>query len=235
MSIFIEYIVRLLNFIAPKQCVVCGKRLTISEDVICAVCNLHMPRTLFSKNPYENKMAKLFWGQIKIEKAAALFFYEPHSEMSRIILSLKYFNHPETGELMGRMLAEEIRQDGFFDDIDLIIPIPLTKKRQRERGYNQSMEIARGINEITKIKIVGNAVKRKSFKQSQTKMNRWQRLDNVKDVFTIDKEHDLDGKHILLIDDVVTSGSTIISCAQKISAHYNNIKFSVLSLGFTKN
>ena len=75
MSIFIEYIVRLLNFIAPKQCVVCGKRLTISEDVICAVCNLHMPRTLFSKNPYENKMAKLFWGQIKIEKAAALFFY----------------------------------------------------------------------------------------------------------------------------------------------------------------
>lgn len=235
MSILTEYIVRLINLIAPKQCIVCGKRLTISEDIICSICNLHMPRTFFSKKPYENDMAKLFWGRIKIEKATALFFYEPHSEMSRIILSLKYSNHPETGELMGRMLAEEIKTDGFFDDIDLIIPIPLTKKRKRERGYNQSMEIARGISEITKIDIVANAVKRNSFKQSQTKKNRWQRHDNVKDVFTIDKDCSLNGKHILLIDDVVTSGSTIISCAQEITEHYDDIKFSVISLGFTKN
>lgn len=80
---------------------------------LCCMQPAHAKNVIL-KNPYENKMAKLFWGQIKIEKAAALFFYEPHSEMSRIILSLKYFNHPETGELMGRMLAEEIRQDGFL-------------------------------------------------------------------------------------------------------------------------
>lgn len=235
MSVITEYIVRFINLIAPKQCVVCGNRLAVSEDVVCSICNLHMPRTYFSKKPYENDMAKLFWGQIKIEKAAALFFYEPHSEMSRIILSLKYLDHPETGELMGRMLAEEARRDGFFDDIDLIIPIPLTKKRQRKRGYNQSAEIARGINEITKIKIAEKAVIRKSFKSSQTKMNRWQRQANVQDVFTIGKESDLTNKHILLIDDVVTTGSTIISCAQTLAEHYSNIKFSVLSLGFTKN
>lgn len=180
-------------------------------------------------------MAKLFWGQIKIEKAAALFFYEPHSEMSRIILSLKYNNHPETGELMGRMLAEEIKKDDFFNNIDVIIPIPLTKKRQRTRGYNQSMEIARGINEIAQIKIIDKAVVRKSFKGSQTKMNRWQRQDNVKDVFELGKEYDLNNKHILIIDDVVTTGSTIIACANKIAEHYKNVKFSVLSLGFTKN
>lgn len=235
MSVITEYIVRFINLIAPKQCVVCGNRLAISEDVICSRCNLHMPRTFFSKKPYENDMAKLFWGQIKIEKAAALFFYEPHSEMSRIILSLKYLDHPETGELMGRMLAEEAKKEGFFNDIDLIIPIPLTKKRQRRRGYNQSMEIARGINEITKIKITAQAVTRKSFKCSQTKMNRWQRQDNVKDAFALGKKINLDNKHILLIDDVVTTGSTIISCAKKIAEQYKNVKFSVMSLGFAKN
>lgn len=235
MSVITEYILRFINLIAPKQCAVCGNRLAISEDVICSICNLHMPRTYYSKKPYENNMAKLFWGQIKIEKAAALFFYEPHSEMSRIILSLKYLNHPETGELMGRMLAEEASMNGFFDDIDVMIPIPLTKKRQRQRGYNQSEEIARGINEITNIKIVSKAVIRKYFKSSQTKMNRWQRQDNVKDVFALGKESDLNNKHILIIDDVVTTGSTIIACAQKIAEHYDNVKFSMLSLGFAKH
>lgn len=235
MSILTEYILRFINLIAPKQCVVCGNRLAISEDVICSICNLHMPRTYFSKKPYENNMAKLFWGQIKIEKATALFFYEPHSEMSRIILSLKYLDHPETGELMGRMLAEEANRDNFFDGIDFIIPIPLTRKRQRKRGYNQSMEIARGINEITKIKIISNAVIRKTFKTSQTKMNRWQRQANVKDVFDIGKKFDLNNKHILIVDDVVTTGSTIIACAQKIAENYNNVKFSIMSLGFTKH
>lgn len=233
-SLFIlNFFARLINLISPKQCVVCGCRLAIGEEVICSVCNIHLPRTNFADKPYDNVMAKMFWGQIPVMRAAALFYYEPHSEVSRVIHSMKYFNHPETGELMGRLLAEEIKDSGFFDDMDIIIPIPLAKKRQRARGYNQSEEIARGVSAITGIPVAKNVVKRISFKKSQTKMNRWQRLDNVKDVFEIKDTTLPKGKHILLIDDIVTTGTTIISCAQELMK-CGNVRFSVLSLGLTK-
>lgn len=229
-----EFAVRFINLISPKQCTICGCRLAIGEEVICSTCNIHLPRTHFSDKPCDNIMARMFWGQIPIRRAMALFYYEPHSEVSRIVYSMKYHNHPETGEFMGRMLAEEIREQGFFNDIDLIIPIPLTKKRQRIRGYNQSREIARGVSDIMKIPVVTNAVVRKSFKSSQTQMDRWQRLENVKDVFRLKNGSALKGKHILIIDDVVTTGATIISCSREIMK-CGDVKFSVLSLGFTKS
>ncbi len=179
----------------------------------------------------------MFWGQIPIERIAAWFYYEPQSDVSRLIHSLKYFNHPEKGVLMGKMLAGEIMPDNFFNSINYIIPIPLTKKRKRSRGYNQSYEIAHGISKITNIPILDGVVKRKSFKKSQTRMDRWQRMENVENVFEMENKFDLSGKHILIVDDVVTTGATIISCAQAImKGSHNKIKgkvtFSVLSLGY---
>ena len=144
---------RLLDLISPRLCVVCGHRLTVTEEIICARCNLHLPRTGFQKNPYENEMAKLFWGQIPIERATALFYYEAHAETANILYQLKYKNYPEVGVEMGRIMATELERSGFFDGIDGIVPIPLARKRQRQRGYNQSLEIARGIQEITHCRI----------------------------------------------------------------------------------
>lgn len=223
----------MFNLISPKQCVMCGCRLAASEDVICTSCNIDLPRTNFSAKPYDNDMAKLFWGRIPIERAAALFYYRAHSDASRIIYSMKYFDHPEVGELMGRMAAVEFASNGFFDGIDVVVPVPLARKRQRERGYNQSLEIARGVGEITKLPVDGKAVRRKSFKGSQTKMDRWQRNDNVRDVFMLKHGEGLAGKHILIVDDVVTTGATVISCAEEIMK-CGDVKFSVMSLGFTK-
>lgn len=177
-------------------------------------------------------MTQNFWGHIKIERAAALFYYEPHSDVSRIILSLKYLNHPETGEIMGRILAEEFMRDDFFEGIDVIVPVPLARKRQHSRGYNQSFEIAYGISKATKIPIVNNAIRRKNFKKSQTKMNRWQRMDNVRDEFILKNKKGLSNKHILIVDDVVTTGATVISCANELSK-CGGVRFSVISLGFT--
>lgn len=179
-------------------------------------------------------MAKSFWGRIRIERATTLFFYEHHSEVSRIIHSMKYFDHPETGELMGRMLAEEAGHDGFFESVDIIVPIPLAKSRQRTRGFNQSEEIARGISEITHIPVCKNAVKRKTFRKSQTEMNRWQRLKNTEDAFKLINGNAVRGKHVLLVDDVVTSGATVISCAQEL-AKCGDVRFSVISLGYSKS
>lgn len=229
----VDYIVSLFNLIAPKQCAMCGCRLAVSEDVICTSCNIDLPRTGFSEHPYDNEMAKLFWGRIPVERAAALFYYRAHSVSSRIIYQMKYYDHPEIGELMGRMAATEFMAAGFFEGVDVVVPVPLARKRLRERGYNQSFEIARGVNDITHLPVESKAVKRKSFKESQTKMNRWQRNDNVKDVFMLNRAEGLAGKHVLVVDDVVTTGATVISCAEELMK-CGDVKFSVMSLGFTK-
>ncbi len=228
------FFVRIFNLIAPRACVVCGRRLAVGENVICTICNIHLPRTRFHKIPYDNRMARFFWGQIPVMRATAFFYYEPHSEVCRIIYSMKYLGHPEDGEIMGRMFAGEIKDDGFFEGIDLIVPVPLAKKRMRARGYNQSMEIAQGVSQITGIPVCDDVVIRKTFKSSQTKMNRWQRVDNVEDAFELKKPEKIRGKHLLMVDDVVTTGSTIISCAKEMMK-CGEVKFSIISLGFTRS
>jgi ComF family protein len=230
----ISFWTRLLDLISPRLCTVCGERLSITEEVICGKCNLHLPRTGFQRNAKDNIMAKMFWGQIPIERASALFYYEAHSETANIIYELKYKNHPEIGETMGRMMARELQRADFFDGIDGIVPVPLAKKRERQRGYNQSMEIAKGVSEITSLPIYNKVVKRNTFSGSQTSKGRWERNENVENVFELIDGDSIRGKHLLIIDDVVTTGATIIACAKEMSKA-EGVRFSVLSLGFAKS
>lgn len=225
---------RLLDLISPRPCIICGHRLSVTEDIICVRCNFHLPRTGFQKDPYENEMARLFWGQIPIERATALFFYEAHSETANILYDLKYKDHPEIGEVMGRMLAREIQSSGFFDGIDGIVPVPLEKKRQRQRGYNQSMEIAGGISEITRLPIYDKVVRRTTYEGSQTNKGRWERNENVEHVFELSDSTAIQGRHLLIIDDVVTTGATVIACAKEL-LKVPDVKISVLALGFAKS
>lgn len=224
---------RLLDLISPRFCVVCNHRLSVTENVVCGKCLFHLPRTAFYRNAYENEMAKLFWGQIPIEKASALFYYEAHSETANIIYELKYKDHPEIGEIMGRIMARELESAGFFEGIDSIIPVPLAKKRLRQRGYNQSMEIARGVSEISGLPIFDKVVKRTVFEGSQTHKGRWERNENVDKVFSLIDGPAVKGKHLLLIDDVVTTGATVIACAREL-VKAGDVKVSVVSLGFAK-
>ena len=230
----ISFFSRLFDLISPRLCIVCGERLSVTEEVICGKCNLHLPRTGFQRDPRENVMTKMFWGQIPIERATALFYYESHAESANILYELKYKNHPEIGETMGRMMARELQKADFFDGIDGIVPIPLAKKRERQRGYNQSMEIAKGVSEITNLPIYNKVVKRKAFNGSQTSKGRWERNENVENVFELLDGDSVRGKHLLIIDDVVTTGATVIACAKEISKA-EGVRFSVLSLGFAKS
>ena len=225
---------RLLDLISPRLCVVCGSRLAVTEETLCSKCYLHLPRTDFGHNLYENVMAKLFWGQIAIEKATALFYYEPHAETANILYELKYKNHPEIGVVMGRMMAKELMNSGLFEDIDALVPVPLARKRERQRGYNQSLELAKGISEVTRLPIADKVVRRTKFEGSQTQRGRWERNENVEDVFELIDGNGISGKHLLLIDDVVTTGATIIACAQEMQKA-SNVKISVLALGFAKS
>jgi ComF family protein len=179
-------------------------------------------------------MAQLFWGLAPIEKAAALFYYHPHSETAQLVYRLKYNNRPDIGEDMGRVMACEFQATDFFSDIDVLLPVPLASKRLRQRGYNQSEQLAIGISDITHLPIVSKALRRKHFQQSQTTLNRWQRQENVTDTFQLKEEHLLQGKHVLLIDDICTTGATLIACANVLK-DIEDIRISVLTLGFTKD
>ena len=223
---------RLLDFISPRICVVCGRRLSVTEEVLCMKCHFHLPRTEFWLNPYENEMAKNFWHQIPIERAAAYFYYEDHSDTANIVYQLKYKNHPEVGVVLGRMLAKEMQGAGFFDGIDGMVPVPLAKKRLRQRGYNQSDAIAQGISEITGLPVMGDVVMRRDFVESQTRKNRWGRAENVNQMFVLNRIP-AGVSHLLVIDDVVTTGATVTACAKQI-AQNGGIKISVLALGCTK-
>jgi len=225
---------RLLDFVSPRLCVVCGRRLTITEQIICASCNLHLPRTGFQHDPLRNVMAKMFWGRIPVERVAALFYYEAGSQTGQLVYDLKYHDSPEIGVTMGRLMASEFMIDGFFEGIDVVVPVPLAKKRQRQRGYNQSQMLAQGVSEVTGLPIYNKVLRRTRFEGSQTQMGRWERLENVENVFELKDPASLQGRHVLLIDDVVTTGATMVACAREI-LKAEGVRISLLALGFAKS
>ena len=179
-------------------------------------------------------MTQLFWHLIPIERAAALIYYEPHSETAKLVYDLKYRNRPDIGEDMGRLMANEMQIAHFFDGIDMLLPVPLSRKRLRQRGYNQSELLAQGISDITHLPVVTRAVKRKHFVKSQTQLNRHERQENVADMFDLRDDRQLKGKHVLLVDDICTTGATLTACAESLR-HIEGIRLSILTLGFTKS
>jgi ComF family protein len=224
---------RLLDLLAPRLCVACGRRLSPTEEVVCAPCNLHLPRTGFQYCASDNVMARLFWGVIPVERAAAFFYYEAGSNTSDILYDLKYHDHPEIGVEMGRLMAHEFAGTGFFDGIDLIVPVPLARKRQRQRGYNQSRCLAEGVSQATGITVNSHVVRRTSFVKSQTQMRRRERQENVEGVFDLKDPASVSGRHILLVDDVVTTGATMTACAREL-LKAGDVRLSLLALGFVK-
>ena len=200
------------------------------EEVLCVRCQADLPRVR-TISFEENDIARIFWGLVPIEKGISFFHYTPHSPHSRILFELKYHNHPEVGKTMGRMMAEELKATNFFNGIDLIVPIPLSRKKERQRGYNQSDWIAWGISEATGIPTDTTSVVRTKTNPSQTTLDHRQRRENVRDIFAVRHPGNLEGRHILLVDDVITTGATMLSCAEAI-ARACRVRFSVLSLAW---
>lgn len=224
----------LLDLISPRACLICGRRLSPSEESLCAACNFDLPRTGYHLHPTDNLMAKLFWGQTDVRRATALFFYSSKADSSRLIYALKYGDQPDTGATLGRMLAAEVSESGFFDGISAIIPVPLAPRRRRQRGYNQSEKIAQGVAEVSGIEMLTDVLRREQFDRSQTHLSRWERQENVDDVFRAVNPERLADRHVLLIDDVVTTGATLLACAHALEAA-PAVRFSFLTLGFTRS
>jgi ComF family protein len=186
---------------------------------------------MFWEHPYDNPLARMYWGKIPVEKVAAYFYFTSQSGQARMVYGAKYHGFANIAIEVGEMLADEMK--GFFDDIDCIIPVPLSWSRKLKRGYNQSNEIAKGIQEVTGIRVEEHIVKRTKFKSSQTHKGRWGREENVRGLFKLTHPEKVRGKHILLIDDICTTGATMVSCGKEI-AKAGNVKISILTLGYSK-
>lgn len=212
----------------PRCCGMCGNRLHNHEKQVCTVCLRGIPRTNYHLKK-DNALEMLFWGRMPIEKATALMFY--NGEKTRTAVHrLKYFDNPYIGEYLAEVMADEIKDSGFFEDIDCIVPVPLSRRKHMSRGYNQSLWIARGIRRITGIEITDNAVRRVVDNKTQTRMRHAERWENVENIFRLTKPELITGKHVLIVDDVVTTGSTVISLGNEL-LKAGNVRLSVASLG----
>lgn len=217
-----------LSLFFPRCCIVCGRPLMRGEEELCTMCNMRLPRTNYHLQA-DNPVERLFWGKLPLVRATSYFFYRKGSDYRFILHQLKYGGRKEIGCIMGRCMAAELQTTGFFKDIDLIIPIPLHRKRQLARGYNQSEWIAQGIAAVTGIPTDSEVVVRRKYSETQTRKSVFERWENVDGIFELSASENLRGKHILLVDDVLTTGSTIASCGSVLT-EIEGIRISVLTL-----
>jgi len=190
-----------------------------------------IPRTNYHLKP-DNLVEQLFWGRCMIEKAAAFSYYTRDSRIRRLIHQLKYKGVKEIGPELGRIYASTLKSSGFLDDIDIIIPIPLHPSKKRQRGFNQSDLISQGISDVSGIRVDTKLLVRKTVTKTQTRKSRFDRWTNVQDIFRVTDEKRLKDLHILLVDDVITTGSTIEACANEI-LKAENTKVTVAALAFS--
>ena len=210
-----NWIKDLISLLFPRYCKVCGRRLTHSENHLCISCLLELPRTHYEQIP-ENLLMQHFIEWPEVVSATAYLYYYKEGKYSSLIHHLKYHDHPEVGTYLGRLAATELRESGFFDGIDLIIPVPLSRKRYRQRGYNQSDYIAQDISEVTHIALRTDCLVRTVDTDTQTHKSKEERWKNTKDIFQVVNPETLKGKHLLLIDDVATTGATLHACASTL-------------------
>jgi len=210
----------------PNLCGACGYKLIRQENVICTSCLIDMPRTGYTLDK-ENPVSLVFAGRVDIVGASSFFHFRKASKYQSLLHQLKYRGRKDIGIELGRQFGFELLN--CLKNIDLIIPIPLHPKRLKKRGYNQSEMIARGISEVSGIIIDNNSVKRNVATATQTKKTRMERWENVENIFIVTNADMLKNKHILLVDDVITTGATIEACASAI-LNIPSVKVSIATL-----
>lgn len=221
----------LANVIFPDTCPVCGRTLVTGEPVMCLHCLTNMPRTGLHKSDF-NTLHQRIGHKTQIAKAASFFFYERDSDYTQLIYAVKYHSMPHIARKLGEMYAREIASDGFFDDIDLIEPVPLSYLKLLKRGYNQSEELAKGINSITGIPI-GRHLKARNH-TSQTLKNAQLRWDNASRVYHAVNTKQTPPRHALIVDDVITTGATMAACVDALRTIWPTTRISILTLGATR-
>lgn len=222
----------ILNLIYPNLCEICGRKLAPGEEVMCLHCSYELSRTNAHRSSF-NVVHERLVGTTPVELGASWFFYYRSSPYVAMIHRGKYNGHPELLRILARKYARELQRDGFFDGIDLIVGVPLHPLKLMMRGYNQTDYIVKGLNDITGIK-TGKNLKAARYRKTQTRKGVFSRWLNSQGDYKAKNPADLEGKHILVVDDVLTTGSTLLTCCNAIHEAAPTARISVLTLAVTK-
>jgi len=226
-KLFSEYKKSFINLLYPDFCMICQSDLLTNEKTICTICETKLPYTdyhLVKNNPIEKKL----WGRVDVENATALLFFEKGLDVQTLISGLKYKNREDVGVKLAEIYAEILLESkNELLNVDLIIPIPLHYKKKKKRGYNQCDEFVKTLSEKLDIPFSFDSIKRVVDTISQTGKTRINRWENVSDIFKVVKLNNIKNKHILLVDDVITTGATLEALSLKI-LEIENTKISIL-------
>ncbi|QVY64808.1 ComF family protein [Polaribacter sp. Q13] len=222
----------LFNLFYPKLCANCDDQLTQNENVICTFCRHDLPLTNFT-NYTENKISKTFYGRVAIEKAYSLLFYRKEGITKKLIHELKYKGNEEIGIFFGNWLGEILKENNEFSDINIIIPVPLHPKKRRQRGYNQVSKFGNMLSNHLEKPFKETVLLRTSTSKTQTFKARFERFNNNDTKFQLSNLTALKNKHILLIDDVITTGATLEACAKELQKT-EGVKISILTMAYTE-
>jgi len=203
----------LLDFFLPSHCTACERILVHGEDILCLSCIISLPYTGYAGEP-SNPVVKQFWGKVPVENAMSLLHFTKGERVQRLLHKLKYRDRPEIGIKLGRLCAGQLISSGLFSAVDYIIPVPLHERKQRRRGYNQSERFAYGLSEGLDLPYLADGLVRLKNTGTQTRKSRYDRSGNVADVFAVGNGVQLHDASILLVDDVITTGSTLGACAE---------------------
>ena len=205
----------LLSLIYPTVCAACGRSLYRNENCICTHCHYKLPQTKFHLSAI-NPVAKLFWGRVSLNAACSYYSFSKGGSVQKLVHQLKYQGRKEIGVTIGKFYGTELRDSISFRSVNTIVPVPLHEEKNRKRGFNQSEVFAQGISAGMDLPMDPANLVRVKATTTQTRRSRYDRWKNVETVFKIKDHEKLEGRHVLLVDDVVTTGATLEACAQAI-------------------
>ena len=199
----------------PKNCPACGRPLRLFGANICGRCSQNLPETHFfeaSNNPIE----KIFYGRLPINAGAAAWYFHKNSALQALLFQLKYKSNKDVGLFIGKQMGALLAASERFDSIDALVPVPLHPQALSKRGFNQAALICEGIGQVWHKPVLTGAIARTKHTSTQTKQTRAERWDNMENAFTIKDPTSINGKHLLIIDDVITTGATIEACGKTL-------------------
>lgn len=230
--VFWRYIGDFVSLFFPEVCLGCKRSLLSQEEFICTHCNYSLPYTGFHlvKN---NQAAKKLWGRVSLENVVSYFYFTQGSPVQQIMHAIKYHNRPHAARFLGRRYGIELLAAEVFREATLIVPVPLHKKRMIQRGYNQSEYFGKGLSESMGIEMHTAILKRTHHRKSQTIKNRYERYESTKGIFTVMQPKVIAHQHIILVDDVLTTGATLEACANAL-LEIKGVKVSIVTLACAK-
>lgn len=222
----------LLHLLYPNLCMVCNGNLPKAEQGICVRCQYKLPKTNFHDSP-DNPITRRFWGRIDVQFGAAMLYYDKESGVRNLIHGLKYNNKPEIGVEIGELYGNILRENLYFEQIDAIVDVPMHPIKERKRGYNQATMFAQGLATTMRKPHITAGLERYADTESQTKKDKLDRQNVIENLYGVARSTELAGKHILLVDDVLTTGSTLEGCATAILG-LPDTKVSIATIAYGK-